>query len=110
MIDTPGMRELGTIGFGAGIDESFTEILELAEGCRFNDCTHISEVGCAVLNAVATGELDEGRYQSYVKLISESEHYQMSYVEKRKKDRKFGQYIKSAKKQINQHSDKRRYK
>ncbi|MCP4609285.1 MAG: ribosome small subunit-dependent GTPase A [Planctomycetes bacterium] len=107
LIDTPGMRELGTIGFSTGIDEIFSDIIALSEGCRFDDCTHTSEVGCAVLNAVSTGELDEGRYQSYIKLIRESEHHQMSYVEKRKKDRKFGQFIKTTKKQLKQHSDKR---
>jgi len=100
LIDTPGMRELGTIGFSTGIDESFTDIVELSERCRFNDCTHTSEAGCTVLSAVANGDLDEGRYQSYMKLIRESEHHQMSYFEKRKKDRKFGQFIKSTKKQI----------
>jgi ribosome biogenesis GTPase / thiamine phosphate phosphatase len=100
LIDTPGMRELGTIGFSTGIDQSFTDIIELSEGCRFNDCTHTGQAGCTVLSAVANGDLDEGRYQSYMKLIRESEHHQMSYFEKRKKDRKFGQSIKSMKKQI----------
>ncbi|MFC2027697.1 ribosome small subunit-dependent GTPase A [Chloroflexota bacterium] len=107
LIDTPGMRELGNIGVSSGIDESFTDIMELAEGCRFNNCTHTSEVGCAVLSAVQDGNLNEARYQSYLKLRKESEHYELSYAEKRSKDRKFGQYIKSAKKQIKKTSKKR---
>ena len=100
LIDSPGMRELGTIGVSMGIDESFTDILEMSEGCRFNDCTHTSEMGCAVLQSVQDGALSEARYHSYLKLRKESEHHELSYIEKRKKDRKFGQFIKSAKKQI----------
>ncbi len=95
LIDTPGMRELGIIGVNTGIDESFSDILNLSAGCSFNDCTHTNEAGCSVLTALLNGELSNGRYQSYLKLIRESEHYQMSYVEKRKKDRQFGQFIKS---------------
>ncbi len=99
LIDTPGMRELGNIGVNTGIDESFSDILKLSKGCRFNDCTHTSEVGCSVQNALQNGDLSESHYQSYLKLMKESEHYQMSYVEKRKKDKKFGQFIKSVMKQ-----------
>ena len=100
LIDTPGMRELGTIGVDTGIDESFTDILELLEGCQFNDCTHTSETGCSVLRAVEDGLLDEARYRSYLKLRKESAYHEMSYAEKRKRDRQSGQFIKSAKKQI----------
>ena len=96
LIDTPGMRELGNIGVSTGIDESFSDILDLSKECRFSDCTHTSEVGCSVLMALQNGGLSEGRYQSYLKLLKESEHYQMSYVEKRRKDKEFGQFIKSA--------------
>jgi ribosome biogenesis GTPase len=99
LIDTPGMRELGNIGVNTGIDESFSDIPKLSKGCRFNDCTHTSEVGCSVQNALQNGDLSESHYQSYLKLMKESEHYQMSYVEKRKKDKKFGQFIKSVMKQ-----------
>ncbi len=98
MIDTPGMRELGTIGAGTGIDESFTDILEISKECRFADCTHTSETGCAVLQSVQDGLLDEARYIGYIKLRKESEFHEMSYSEKRNKDRKFGQFIKTAKK------------
>ncbi len=100
MIDTPGMRELGTIGFTQGIDEGFADILKLAQECRFSDCSHTSEAGCAVLQAVRAGTLSEARYQSYLKLQKESDYHQLSYVEKRKKDKKFGQYVKTVKKQI----------
>jgi ribosome biogenesis GTPase / thiamine phosphate phosphatase len=96
LIDTPGMRELGNIDIDSGIDESFSDILSLSESCRFNDCTHTHEVGCSVLEAVQSGSLSEAHYQDYLKLIKETEHYQMSYLEKRRKGRKFGQFIKSA--------------
>ena len=96
LIDTPGMRELGNIGVSTAIDETFTDIQELAKSCRFADCTHTTEIGCSLLMGIENGELSEERYRSYLKLLKESEYHQMSYVEKRKKDRKFGQFIKSA--------------
>jgi len=99
LIDTPGMRELGNIGVSTAIDETFTDIQELSKNCRFTDCTHTTETGCSLLMAIENGELSEERYRSYLKLLKESEYHQMSYVEKRKKDRKFGQFIKSAMKQ-----------
>jgi len=96
VIDTPGMRELGNIGVKSGIEEGFSGILKLSKECRFNDCTHTHEVGCSVLRAVQSGDISETHYQSFLKLKKESEHYQMSYIEKRRKERKFGQFIKSA--------------
>lgn len=96
VIDTPGMRELGNIGTDDGIAESFPEVQELSVQCRFADCTHTKEAGCAVMRAVERGELSEERYRSYLKLMKESEYYQMSYLEKRRKDRAFGRFIKSA--------------
>jgi ribosome biogenesis GTPase len=100
LIDTPGMREVGLIGAGASIDESFSEIHELSRDCRFNDCTHTVEVGCAILRAVQRKELSEGRYQSYMKLVKESAFHEMSYAERRTKDRQFGKMIKTMMKQI----------
>ncbi|MFC1968779.1 ribosome small subunit-dependent GTPase A [Chloroflexota bacterium] len=99
LIDTPGMRELGNIGVKSGIEESFSDILNLSKDCRFNNCTHTHEVGCSVLRAVQSDDISETHYQSFRKLKKESEHYQRSYIEKRRKDRKFGQFIKSAMKQ-----------
>jgi ribosome biogenesis GTPase / thiamine phosphate phosphatase len=99
LIDTPGMRELGMMAVGESIDESFSDIHDLAEGCRFNDCTHTSEVGCAILQALESGELAIERYESYMKLMRESRFHQMSYVERRKKDRQFGRMVKSIVKQ-----------
>ena len=52
IIDTPGMREIGLIGSQTGIDNTFEDILSLSKHCRFNDCTHTKEKGCAVLAAL----------------------------------------------------------
>jgi ribosome biogenesis GTPase len=98
LIDTPGMRELGAIGMSDGIDRSFADVSDLAAGCRFRDCTHRTEVGCAVLAALARGELSQARYESYLKLMSESEFHELSSLEKRRKDRAFGRLVKTVKK------------
>ncbi len=94
-IDTPGMRELGMIGVNAGIMESFADMTELAKSCRFSNCTHTGETGCSILSAIAEGELSEDRYRSYLKLMKESKYHEMSYFEKRKKEKEFGKFIKS---------------
>jgi len=95
LIDTPGMRELGNIGMDTGISESFPDITALSRECRFKDCTHTSETGCAIQRSLREGTLSESRYQSYLKLQKESARYEMSYVEKRKKDRNLGRFYRS---------------
>jgi ribosome biogenesis GTPase / thiamine phosphate phosphatase len=94
-VDTPGMRELGMLSFGVGIDESYADIAAIAERCRFANCTHTTEKGCAVLIGVAEGELTDERFQSYLKLTKESRYYEMTYLEKRKKDKAFGKMLKN---------------
>lgn len=100
LIDTPGMRELGLLGAGDGVKQGFEDILELSMNCRYANCSHTQEPGCAVLSAVTSGELSEDRCFSYMKLKKESEYHEMSYVDKRKKDKAFGSFIKSAMKQM----------
>jgi ribosome biogenesis GTPase len=100
LVDTPGMRELGLMGVGASIDDSFSDIHELSKHCRYKDCTHSVEVGCAILDAVQTGSLGEARYQSYMKLVKESQFHEMTYVERRKKDKDFGRMVKTAVQQL----------
>ncbi len=95
IIDTPGMRELGNISVDEGIDETFSEILDLSHQCKFTNCSHTNEKGCAILAAIAAGDLSEKRYQNYLKMKREAEFNLMSYSEKRKKDRKFGKLIKT---------------
>ena len=99
-IDTPGMRELGLLGASDGVNKGFEDIIELSMSCRYADCSHTQESGCAVLTAIANGELNQERYSSYMKLKKESDYHEMSYVDKRKKDRAFGRFIKTAKKNM----------
>lgn len=73
LLDTPGLRELG-LWSGDTLDQAFQEVGELSASCRFDDCTHTVEPGCAVQEALETGELDEGRYGSYQKLRRELRH------------------------------------
>ncbi len=100
LVDTPGMRELGMLGAGAALDDSFGEIRGLSRACRFADCRHAGEPGCAVRTAIERGELAADRYESYAKLKKEAEHHEMSLVEKRRKDKAFGNFLKTAKKQL----------
>ncbi|ATX80416.1 ribosome biogenesis GTPase [Mariprofundus aestuarium] len=102
LIDMPGMRELGMVGDSEGIDESFSDVVELIANCRFADCSHSNEPGCAILMAIENGELSEDHFQNYLKLNKESDFYQMSHHEKRKKDKAFGRHIKS----VMKHRDK----
>lgn len=73
LIDTPGMRELQLWDSGEGLRHAFTDIEELARECRFRDCRHESEPGCAVRAAIAAGEFDEARLVSYHKLGREEQ-------------------------------------
>lgn len=95
VVDTPGMRELGNIAVESGLSDTFNEIATLADECRFNDCTHILEEGCAVLAALNDGRISKERYQNYIKMNKESVYNEMSYLEKRRKDKAFGKMIKS---------------
>ena len=95
LIDTPGMRELGNIFVDAGMDETFSEIIELSMNCKFSNCTHIKEKGCAILSAIKDGSLSEKRYKNYIKMKNELSFNEMSYYEKKQKDKSFGKLIKS---------------
>ncbi|MET9988709.1 ribosome small subunit-dependent GTPase A [Streptomyces mutabilis] len=73
LIDTPGLRGVGLWDAGSGVGQVFAEIEELAGDCRFHDCAHESEPGCAVLAAIDSGELPERRLESYRKLMRENQ-------------------------------------
>ncbi len=74
LVDTPGIRSLEVTGADEGIDEAFADVAELANACRFRDCRHEREPGCAVLAALGDGRLDRGRFASYRKLEREAAH------------------------------------
>lgn len=101
LIDNPGTREVGIAGASTGIDNVFDEIIVLAKNCKYADCAHTQESGCAVLEAVRAKKLDEEKYLNYIKLKKENEYYKMTDVEKRGKDRKFGKFIKNSLDQLN---------
>ncbi len=71
ILDTPGMREFGLLDVGEGLDAAFEDIEALARDCRFRDCSHANEPGCAVQEALRTGVLDEARWKSFRKLRRE---------------------------------------
>ncbi|WP_411081246.1 ribosome small subunit-dependent GTPase A [Streptomyces sp. cmx-18-6] len=73
LIDTPGLRGVGLFDAGTGVEELFSEIEELAARCRFHDCAHEREPGCAVLAALADGDLPDRRLESYRKLLRENQ-------------------------------------
>jgi ribosome biogenesis GTPase len=100
LIDTPGMRELALVGAGEGLNAGFEDLVRLSARCRYADCNHEHEPGCAVRAAVECGELSKDRHSNYLKIRKESEYYEMSYLDKRKKDKVFGRFIKSYKKQM----------
>jgi ribosome biogenesis GTPase len=100
LIDTPGLRELGMGDAAGAIDESFSDIEQLTGQCRFKDCTHTVEKGCAVREAIADGRLEVDRYESYMKLMKEARFFRMSYVERRRKERQFGRLINVALKEL----------
>jgi ribosome biogenesis GTPase len=101
LIDNPGMREVGIVDTTDGLESTFDKIISFSENCKFKDCTHISEPGCSVLQAVEKGELDKSSYESYLKMEKERAHFESSVAERRKKDKIFGKMIKNYKKDMN---------
>jgi len=95
LLDTPGLRELQLTDCNQGVNSTFVEIAALAEQCRFNDCRHGGEPGCAVRDAISRGELDARRLSSYQKLKREQAFNSATLAEKRARDRRFGKMVKS---------------
>ena len=89
VIDTPGMRELGMWDAASGVEQAFGDIEELAARCRFRNCSHAGEPGCAVRAALESGHLDAGRWQSYQKLKNENSYAADSESYLAAKEKKF---------------------
>ena len=100
LIDNPGMREVGIADTACGLEITFDMIVSLSINCKFKDCTHNSEIGCCVVEAVEKGEIDKASYENYLKMEREKEHFESTIAEKRKKDKEFGKIIKNYKKDI----------
>ena len=94
LIDTPGMRELGITGTGVGVKKTFSQIEELAASCKFVDCTHSTEPGCALQVAIVKGIIDRSELDHFLKLEREARHFERSKSEKRSRDKKFGRLYK----------------
>lgn len=96
IIDNPGSREVGVTDAQTGIVEVFDDIETLANNCRFADCVHNAEPGCAVLQALNDGHMQPSHYQNYLKLTKESAHFAATVEQKRQKDKRFGKIVKRA--------------
>tara|TARA_R110002073_G_scaffold213618_4_gene374030 strand:+ start:1691 stop:2722 length:1032 start_codon:yes stop_codon:yes gene_type:complete len=95
LIDTPGMRELRLTDAAEGIDAVFGDLSELAQGCKFNDCAHESEPGCAIQAAIAAGTIDADRLARWQKLLREDEYNSESVAEARARNKKLGKMYRS---------------
>lgn len=99
LIDNPGMREVGITNISDGLEMTFDEILSLAQDCKYSDCTHTNETGCAVLDAIENEELDADSYENFLKMEKEKAHFESDAKERKKKDKDLGKMIKSVQKQ-----------
>lgn len=95
IIDTPGMRELGVTESEEGVMTTFHEIFDIARRCRFPDCRHTGETGCAVAEALEKGSIDRDSFDNFLKIQKEQERFQTTVAEKRKRDKIFGKMIKN---------------
>lgn len=95
LLDTPGIRELQLADCEQGVENTFSEITELTGQCRFNDCQHENEPGCAVRAAIESGKLDERRLSNYLKLMREQAFNAATIAEKRARNRDFGKLVRN---------------
>ncbi|MBR4110407.1 MAG: ribosome small subunit-dependent GTPase A, partial [Clostridia bacterium] len=101
IIDTPGMRELGMWNAENGINKTFQDIEQYMGMCKFSDCTHTNEPGCKILEAIVNGEIDQERFEQYLKLQKESRYNTDSNQYLQEKKNKFKEISK-----INKHNRK----
>lgn len=101
VLDTPGMRELQLTDAASGIGEVFADLDDLARRCRFNDCRHETEPGCAVQTAIERGELDAARLGRWRKLMAEDAFNSASLSERRARDKAFGKMVRNVTRQKN---------
>ncbi|MBN2694651.1 ribosome small subunit-dependent GTPase A [bacterium] len=100
LIDNPGMREVGIGDSSKGLEIVFDKIIELSKNCKFKNCTHKNELGCAIIEAIENDVIDKNSYQNYLKMEKEKQHFESTLLERRKKDKEFGKMVKGIKKDI----------
>jgi ribosome biogenesis GTPase / thiamine phosphate phosphatase len=100
VIDNPGTREVGMTETSEGLENLFDDIRALAAECKFVNCTHVHEPGCAVLAALAQGTIDKDQYTNYLTLKKETEYQNLNDVQKQQKGKSFGKFIGKAKKRL----------
>ena len=88
LIDTPGMREVGILVASEETEDNFDDIQQVSLDCRFSNCGHSNEPGCAVLQAIKDGRLQQERYQNYLKLKTESASHQTASTDKQRRAKK----------------------
>lgn len=93
VLDTPGMRELQLSDVADGVAELFEDLTELSHRCKFNDCAHDTEPGCAIKKALETGDIDLARVTRWKKLMAEDAYNSASLAERRAKDKAFGKMV-----------------
>ncbi|GLS33267.1 ribosome biogenesis GTPase [Mesorhizobium albiziae] len=96
LMDTPGMRELQLTDVGSGLDEVFADVVSLARNCRFSDCQHETEPGCAIQAAIGSGEIEAARIKRWRKLAAEEAFNSESLAERHARARAFGKMARSA--------------
>ncbi len=100
IIDNPGMREVGIVDASEGLENTYDLIFQQSKLCKFKNCTHTNEDGCSVIESVESGEIDRKAYENYLKMEREKERFDLSVMEKRRKDKQFGKMVKNFKKDI----------
>ena len=100
LVDNPGMREVGIADAEGGLEITFNMIVNLSRHCKFKDCTHTTETGCSVIEAVGKGEIDKASYENYLKMEREKAYFESTVAERRRKEKIFGKILKNYKKDI----------
>jgi len=94
LIDNPGMRELQLADCAQGVADLFDDVIQIASQCKFRNCNHQGDAGCALEAAVEAGSLEQRRLTNYLKLESEQARNSATLAERREKDRKLGKFYK----------------
>jgi len=105
LIDNPGMREVGIADETGGLEITFDKILTLSQSCKYKDCSHTSETGCRVLEAVEKGEINKASYENFLRMERERAFFESTVLDRRKKERKFGKIIKNYIKDMKKNMD-----